>query len=193
MRARLVFIVLAVVLVGGFAWQNWPEITRDSTLTFGIVQTTLPLGLVLLGALAVVLAVFLFSSAVQESRHLLDQRRQSRALQAQRDLAEKAEASRYTELRQHIDSRLGEVRTQGTLATSEFERAMMQGQRELRTQLEQVLHVLASRLGDLEARLAASPLAAGPAQLAAADAERTARAAARDLGRADLTRDRVPL
>lgn len=158
MRARLVFILLALVLVGGFAYQNWAEFTRASTLSFGVIEATVPLGVLLLGVLAVVLAVFLLSSAAQESRHLLDQRRTNRALQAQRDLAEKAEASRYTELRQHIDTRLQDVRTQGTVASSDFERSMLQGQRELRTQMEQVLHVLASRLGDIEARLGSAPL-----------------------------------
>ena len=68
MRARLIFIVIAIVLVGGFAAQNWGEFNQASPLTFGVVQSEAPLGLILLGVLGITLLVFLFSSAMQESR-----------------------------------------------------------------------------------------------------------------------------
>lgn len=154
MRARMVFIVLAILLVAGFAALNWAEFSRPTTLSFGFVAATLPLGVVMLSILGIVLAVFLLSSAAQESRHLLEHRRTARALQAQRDLAEKAEASRFTDLRQHMDNQLREVRQRDAVAGPEAERNLLQGQRELRAQMDQMLHVLASRIGDLESRLA---------------------------------------
>ena len=153
MRARLLFIVLAIVLVGGFAAQNWQQVMTTSTLDFGIVRTEASLGGILLGALAITLLVFLVSSAIQESRHLIEWNRHSKALQAQRDLADRAEASRFTDLRQHIDATLRETRQRESITSSEFEKAMLQSQREMRAQLEQMNRTLATRFGELEGRI----------------------------------------
>jgi uncharacterized protein YaiL (DUF2058 family) len=153
MRARLLFIVAAILVVAGFAALNWPEFTRSTPLNFGILSTTLPVGMVMLTLLGIILAAFLISSATQESRHLLEHRRHTRALQAQRDLAEKAEASRFTDLRQHLDTHLTETRQRTTIAATEFEKAVLQSQRELRAQLEQMNHALLARIGELEARI----------------------------------------
>ena len=38
MRARLLFIVLAGVVVAGLAALNWGEVTRTSRLNFGLMQ-----------------------------------------------------------------------------------------------------------------------------------------------------------
>jgi len=153
MRARLLFIVLAIVLVGGFAAQNWPQVMTTSTLDFGIVRTEASLGGILLGALAITLLVFLVSSAIQESRNLIEWNRHSKALQAQRDLADRAEASRFTDLRQHIDATLRETRQRESITSSEFEKSILQAQRELRAQLDQMNRTLVARLGDLEGRI----------------------------------------
>lgn len=153
MRARLIFIVVALLLVAGFAALNWPEFRRPTSLNFGVTSITLPLGVFMLALLGLVLAVFLVSTAIQESRYLLEHRRHTRVLQEQRDLADKAEASRFTDLRQHFDTQLREARQREAIAATEFERSLMQGQRELRTQVEQLQHMLAGRLTELEARL----------------------------------------
>jgi biopolymer transport protein ExbB/TolQ len=167
MRARLIFIVVAVVLVGGFAVQNWAEFTRASSLSFGPISMTLSLGLVMLTLLGIALLAFLVSAAAQESRHLLEHRRHTRALQAQRDLAEKAEASRFTDLRQHLDTHLRETRQQEATVATEFEKTVMQSQRELRVQLEQMNHMLSTRLSELEGRLAGRAQVTGDAPVVA--------------------------
>jgi biopolymer transport protein ExbB/TolQ len=153
MRARLVLLIVAILLVAGFAALNWPEITRSTPLNFGLFQMDGALGAILLAALAVSLLVFLISSAALRSRMLITENRYTRDLQTQRDLADKAEASRFTELRQHLDSHFRETRQREALAATEFEKSMMQSQRELRAQLEQLHHALVSRLGDLESRV----------------------------------------
>lgn len=165
MRARLIFIVVAVVLVGAFTVQNWPEFNRASSLSFGPISMTLSLGLVMLTLLGITLLAFLVSAAAQESRHLLEHRRHTRALQAQRELAEKAEASRFTDLRQHLDTHLRENRQREAIVATEFEKTVMQSQRELRAQIDQLNHMLAGRLTDLEARLTPRATAVEPATI----------------------------
>ena len=76
-----------------------------------------------------------------------------KTLQAQRDLAEKAEASRFTDLRQQLDTHLRENRQRESIVASEFEKAMVQNQRELRSQLDAINRTLDGRLNELESRL----------------------------------------
>jgi DNA anti-recombination protein RmuC len=155
MRARLLFLVVAILVVAGFAAQNWPEFMRTAPLNFGVVVEEAPLGLIMLVVFGITLLAFLFSSAMQESRYLSESRRHAKSLQAQRDLAEKAEASRFTELRQQLDTHLRENRQRETIAGSELERAMIQSQREMRNQLDVINRTLDGRLTELESRLEA--------------------------------------
>ena len=155
MRARLIFIAVALFLLAGFAGLNWSEFSRTTPLSFGAFVTEASLGMVMLFALGLTLVAWLLSSAMHESRYILEAHRHSKALQAQRDLAEKAEASRFTDLRQQLDTHLRENRQREAIAATEFEKSMVQSQRELRTQLEQMSRAFAGRLGELEGRLEA--------------------------------------
>jgi hypothetical protein len=65
MRARLLFLVVAILLVAGFAALNWSEFMRPAPLSFGTQVVDAPLGLIMLGILGVTLLVFLISSAMQ--------------------------------------------------------------------------------------------------------------------------------
>ncbi len=153
MRARLLLLVLAILLVAGFAALNWAEFTRATPLNFGLFMMDAPLGAIMLGLLALGLVAYLVSSGILRSRMMVKEHRFSRELQAQRDLADKAEASRFTELRQYLDAHFRESRQRDALGSTEFEKSIVQSQRELRNQLDQMNHSLAARLGELESRI----------------------------------------
>lgn len=153
MRARLLLILIAILVVAGFTAINWTEFMRPAPLSFGLVVAEAPLGLILLGLLVLGLVAFLLSSTLMQSQNLLEHRRYAKELQLQRDLADKAEASRFTELRQHLDTHLLDYRQREAISASEFEKAMVQSQRELRIQLDLMNKTLANRLGELEGRI----------------------------------------
>jgi len=153
MRARLILLVLAILLVAGFAAQNWSEFNRPSTLNLGVTSIEAPLGLIMLIVLGVALLVFIAAAASMRTRSLIESRQQSRALHAQRELADKAEASRFTDLRQMLDTHLRDTRERDGAVNGELQKALVQHQRELRNQLEQMYHLLTSRLTELERRL----------------------------------------
>lgn len=153
MRARLIFLVVAILAVAGFAAQNWPEFTRSTPLNFGVVQSPAPLGLILLSLLGLTLLVFLISSATSRTQNLMESRQHTKDLQAQRDLADKAEVSRFTDLRQMLDTHLRDEKQRETIASTELEKTMVQHQRDTRAQIDQISHMLASRLGEMESRL----------------------------------------
>lgn len=155
MRARLLFLIVAIVAVAAFSAQNWAEIMRSAPLNFGPLVMAAPLGLILLSLLGLMLLVYLISSATHRTQHLMESRQHAKVLQTQRDLAEKAEASRFTDLRQVLDAHLRETRQREAVAGTEFEKALTNSQREIRNQLEQMNRGIASRLGEMEARLEA--------------------------------------
>ena len=153
MRTRTIVLVVAILLVAGFAALNWAEIVRPSPLLFGPVVADAPLGLILLALLALTLILFLASSIAMRTQSLIDYRQHQKTLEAQRELADKAEASRFVDLRQHLDSHLKEMRERDAIAASEFDKAMLQSRREVQTQMEQVHRTLTARLNEFEHRL----------------------------------------
>lgn len=157
MRARLIVLIVAILVVAGFGALNWSEFVRPTPLSFGVFVMEAPLGLILLSVLGVTLLAFIISSAHTQTVNLLDNRQHAKELQAQRDLADKAEGSRFTELRTHLDAQMREIHQRETIAATELEKAVAQGQRELRSQLEQLNRTLATRLGEIESRVAADP------------------------------------
>lgn len=155
MRSRTLFLALATTLVVLFAYLNGSEFTRATPLNLGWTTITAPLGLVLLGVLALSAIVFLASSAVTHSRHVRHEREQARALESQRELAERAEASRFIDLRKTLETHLQETRQHDKTSAAELEQAQTRSQRELRGLLEQMHRAMAMHLGEMEARLEA--------------------------------------
>ncbi len=153
MRARTILLIVAIVAVVLFSLLNWGEFSRPTTLNLGWRTATAPLGLLMLGLLGLTLIGWLISSASSHTRMLMEGRQNAKALQAQRELAEKAEASRFTDLRQALDQHLRETRQRETTMQTEFDKSMTNHQRELHNQLEQMHRSLSMRLGELEARL----------------------------------------
>ena len=153
MRARSTLLVVAILLVAGFAALNWSEIVQSSPLSFGIFVADAPLGAILLALLAITLVLFLASTAAMRTQSLLDYRTHQKTLEAQRDLADKAEASRFVELRQHLDEHLNRLGERDSIAATEFDKAMLQSRREMQAQMEQINRTIAARLNELESRL----------------------------------------
>lgn len=153
MRTRSIVLIVAILLVAAFAALNWGEMVRPSPLSFGLFVTEAPMGVILLGLLALTLVLFLASTAAMRTQSLIESRQHHKTLEAQRDLADKAEASRFVDLRQHMDTQLRELRERDAISAAESEKSRMEGQREIRNQLEQINRTLSARLNEMETRL----------------------------------------
>jgi hypothetical protein len=146
MRSRLVLLVVAILLVAAFAALNWSEVIRPAPLLFGPVVADAPLGAILLVLLLVALVAFVLSAGAIRTSALLESRHLYKELEAQRLLADKSEASRFTELHQYLEENLRLLRERDAMQTSEL-------QRELRSQTEVTNRMLAARLNELEHRM----------------------------------------
>lgn len=104
MKIRTLTLLIALILLGLFCALNWQALSAPSALSLGLVQVQAPLGLILLGATVVISGLFLFYIVAQQAHLLMESRRFTKELQAQRQLADQAEASRFTELQTRLDA-----------------------------------------------------------------------------------------
>jgi large-conductance mechanosensitive channel len=105
---RALIFLLVLVAVGLFAAVNWAVFTAPTPISLGLATVQAPLGLIMLVLIAFLCVLFTVWVIVLQANSLRDARRQTKELQAQRDLADKAEASRFTELRADLAARLDE-------------------------------------------------------------------------------------
>jgi uncharacterized integral membrane protein len=85
--------ILAVAIA--FSIANRHVITAPTEISLVFTWIQLPLGLILLGLVLLVTVFFLFFLAYLQTSVLIETRRHGRELEAQRQLAEQAEASRF--------------------------------------------------------------------------------------------------
>lgn len=128
---RPLIFLLFLVLTGVFAAINWTVFTTPTPLSLWFTTVEAPLGVIMLVLLAVALVAFTVWAIAMQGRALMDARRMTKDLQAQRELTDKAEASRFTELRNHLDTRMDK----------------------LQRSIEQQGNGLAAQIGELENRM----------------------------------------
>lgn len=153
MRARTLILIFGIMLVAGFAALNVDEFTRPSLLSLGFTTITVPLGLVMLLLLVAVMLVFLATTLYIQSANLLETRQYARDLNVQRELADKAEASRFTELRRYLEAQTHAALQRETAHVSDMNERMAQLQAALMRRMEVSDNTTAAYMGQLEDRL----------------------------------------
>ena len=155
LRTLLILIVLGAVAI--FAAINWKAFMAPTTLSVVFATVEAPLGLILLAVVGLLTLLFLLYVVYLQSFVLMENRRNARELQAQRELAEQAEASRISQLRSFLESelrRLGEKTEESKVVVLAKLEAL---ERELRSVVEQSGNTLAAYIGEIEDRLERAP------------------------------------
>lgn len=152
MRVRTIVLIIFIGLVAGFAALNMEEFTRTSLLSLGFATVQVSLGLVMLILLVVVMVVFLGSTVLMQSSNLLETRKYARELNVQRDLADKAETSRFTELRQYFEVRAAAEKERDIIAQEMWVERLAAQNRSIMARLDQSDNTVAAHLGQLEDR-----------------------------------------
>lgn len=153
MKTRSLLLVLLIVLVATFVVLNFEEILRPTPLNLGLSTVQAPMGLVLLGMLAAVLLVFLLALLYFQTAHVMEVRRINRDVAEQRQLADKAEASRFTALREYLQTELQAMAVRDTEASDKLHQKLEQVQKNLTTAMEQTGNGLHASIGELEDRM----------------------------------------
>ncbi len=145
---RLGLLSLVVVLIVALATLNWGVLVTPTIMSIGIMQVTAPFGLIMLGLTALLGLMFLFYVFYLQSTVMIDTRRHGKEMQVQRELADKAEASRFTELRTFIEA---QEQKQAARA-ADMQQAVL-------ARVDQVDNTIAAHIGQLEDRLERRPVA----------------------------------
>lgn len=146
MSIRTVVLLLLLLALGVFVAVNWTAFTAPTTLSLLVATVEAPLGIVMLGITGILVAMFLAYAFYLQTSVLLETRRMARELNAQRELADQAEASRFTELRSMLEARF---ETLGSAWRSETARST----EALREAIRQAANGLAAQLGEMDQRL----------------------------------------
>lgn len=150
MDLRTLLLVLVLALTATFAAVNWSAFTAPTALSLVFTTIEAPLGLIMLAITAVIAVLFLAFIVYLQTSVLFEARRHAKALEAQRQLADQAEASRFTELRAFLEA---------VLAGQSAERQSAKA--DVLARVDQAGNTLAAYIGELEDRLEGRPAPGG--------------------------------
>ena len=142
-------ILVALLLLAVFTLVNWAVLSAPATLSFIAFSVEGPLGVILLGAMLILVVLFVVYALTLRTQMLVESRRHNQELQAQRKLAEAAEASRLAELRAQLEGDFARLRG----AIGELDGQMARHEDALRRSLDEAANGLAAMVGEVDDKL----------------------------------------
>lgn len=142
MNVRSLFILVLLALLAVFAVVNWAIFITPTRLSLVFTSVEAPLGLVMLGFTALLTIVFLGYIMYVQVTALSASRRHTEELRGQRELADKAESSRFTELRQYLEQELEALR-----------RSQRESEGRLKDELTAATNTLSACVGEVDDKL----------------------------------------
>jgi len=151
LRSLLMLLVFAAIAI--FAALNWTAILTPTALNLGVAELQAPLGLIMLGLVVFLIALFLVYVLYLQTTVLFDARSHAKELQANRKLADQAEASRFTELRAYLETELKSINAANAQAQSTLAARIDAVEAHLKLAVEQSGNSLAAALAEMDDRL----------------------------------------
>ncbi len=153
MTYRALTLIAALAALALFAFLNWTVFNAPTVLNLGFAEVNAPLGLIMLVVTGVVSALFLVYIVLQQAGVILETRRYAKELKSHRELADSAEASRFTELRSYMESELRRIEAQGAAAQRETGARVEKVEQGLQDKVAESTRTLAAYLGEIEGKL----------------------------------------
>jgi hypothetical protein len=158
MRLFTLLLILILTATGAVASLNWGAFVVPVDLSIGFALIRMPIGLLMLAVLVVVTVLFLLYVVYMQTSSLLETRRLSRKLEANIALAEKAEASRFTELRSMLESEIAKQASREAESRKALLNRVDLLSKELNVSLGQATNTLAAHIGEFEDRFVKSTM-----------------------------------
>jgi uncharacterized integral membrane protein len=153
MKFRTLLLLLVLLAIVLFAALNWTVFTTPATLSLLVATVEAPLGVIMLGLLVLLTVLFIIFAGYMQTSTLLDARQQTKALEAQRKLADEAEASRITEMQNLLNSALLRLEQQVVESRQATNSRLDRLEQDLRSAVTQEGTTLSAYIGELEDRL----------------------------------------
>ncbi|WP_338798960.1 LapA family protein [Acidovorax sp. DW039] len=150
MKMLSTLLLLIIAAIATVAALNWEALSVVTAVSVGLATFDAPLGLLMLG-LTALLGVLLVAYVLSlQGTVLLETRRHTKEMQAQRELADKAEASRFTELRAFLEN-------QHTMGHTTLMNRLDSLETRLTARAQETDNTTAAYVGQLEQRLVSGP------------------------------------
>jgi len=154
MKLVTLIFVLLVAAICAFVALNWDVLSVPASFSLLITTVQARPGMVILGMMSALAAVFLISLAYIQTSALIEARRSSLELTRQRQLADDAEASRFTNLGTQLERDFVILGEKIAASETALRTRIDQADRDLRTATEQTSNAIAAQIGELDDRLA---------------------------------------
>jgi len=142
-------ILVAMFVIAVFTLANWSVLSAPAALSFIVFEVEGPLGVILLGAMLVLVALFVLYALTLRTNMLMESRRHNQELQAQRKLAETAEASRLSELRAQIEREFAQLRT----AIGEIDGQINRHEQSMKQSLDEATNGLSALVAEMDDKI----------------------------------------
>ena len=146
MKTRTLFLLAVLTSLAAFAALNWDAFIAPSRLSVGVASVQAPLGLIMLGLVVLLAVLFLAFVLYWQTTVLLDARRHAKDLRSNRELADRAEASRFTELHVFLATELRKLSLRDEAAQAVMLHRIEQAERELRAAVQRTENTLAEQI-----------------------------------------------
>lgn len=153
MKLPTVALLILLAVVALFTALNWAAFTAPAQLSLIVTTVQAPLGVLMLFLVGAITAAFLAFVVYLQTSTTLEARRLAKELKSQRELADSAEASRFTELRNFLAQELAALRTLSGDSDAKLVSRVDAAEQALRTDIEHAGNTLAAYIGELEHRL----------------------------------------
>ncbi len=153
MNLRNLLVVAALALLAVFTLLNWTAFTAPTTLSLAFGEVQAPLGLIMLAVTGFISGLFLVYILFQQAGVILEARRYAKELNAQRELADMAEASRFTEMRAFLDGELRRLEAQRAAEVRELGQRIEASDQRLVEMLAESTRTLSAYVGEVDDKL----------------------------------------
>jgi uncharacterized integral membrane protein len=153
MNLRNLLVVAALALLAVFTLLNWTAFTAPTTLSLAFGEVQAPLGLIMLAVTGFISGLFLVYILFQQAGVILEARRYAKELNAQRELADMAEASRFTEMRAFLDGALRRLEAQRASEARELGERIEASAQRMGEMLAESTRSLSAYVGEVEDKL----------------------------------------
>ncbi len=153
MKIRTFFLLIGLAVIAVFAAINWSAFTTPMSLSLLFSNIQAPLGLIMLGVTAFITVIFILFSVFIQTSAFLDARRQEKELQSMRDLADRAETSRFKTLQEILEKDIQRLIDLDKESKTELLVRIDKLENAVNTAIEQSGNSLAAYISELEDRL----------------------------------------
>jgi biopolymer transport protein ExbB/TolQ len=153
MNLRTTLLALSFVFLAAFVLLNWGAFSAPTALSLGLVQIQAPLGLIMLVVTGLLSGLFLVYIVFQQAGVILEARRYAKELQLHRELADRAEASRFTEMQAYVADELKKLRAEHAADAEQASSRLQQLERQVLERLDESTRTLSAYVGEVDDKL----------------------------------------